>query len=130
MMGNAVFDTITAATKDGNFVPYLAESVEPNEDFTVWTVTLREGVTFHDGTPLNAEAVVKNFETQRADPLVGLAVAPFYPAEGATTIVDDLTVQFNLTQARATATSRARCRVSSAWLRHRPGSMPPLPTRR
>ena len=59
MMGNAVFDTITAATKDGNFVPYLAESVEPNEDFTVWTVTLREGVTFHDGTPLNAEAVVK-----------------------------------------------------------------------
>ncbi len=39
---------------------------------------------------------VKNFETQRADPLVGLAVAPFYPDEGATTIVDDLTVQFNL----------------------------------
>ena len=96
MMGNAVFDTLTAATKDGNFVPYLAESVEPNEDFTVWTVTLRDGITFHDGTELNAEAVVKNFETQRADPLVGLAVAPFYPAEGATTVVDDLTVQFNL----------------------------------
>ncbi len=57
MMGNAVFDTLTAATKDGNFVPYLAESVEPNEDFTVWTVTLREGITFHDGTPLNAEAM-------------------------------------------------------------------------
>ncbi len=96
MMGNAVFDTLTAATKDGNFVPYLAESVEPNEDFTQWTLTLREGITFHDGTELNAEAIVKNFETQRADPLVGLAVAPFYPAEGATTIVDDLTVQFNL----------------------------------
>ncbi len=96
MMGNAVFDTLTAATVDGDFVPYLAESVEPNEDFSVWTVTLREGITFHDGTPLNAEAVLKNFETQRNDPLVGLAVAPFYPAEGATTLVDDLTIQFNL----------------------------------
>ena len=31
--------------------PFLAESVEPNADFTEWTVTLREGIAFHDGTP-------------------------------------------------------------------------------
>ena len=96
MMGNAVFDNLTARTVDGEFVPYLAESVEPNDDFTSWTVTLREGISFHDGTPLNAEAVQVNFETQRNDPLVGLAVAPFYPAEGATEIIDDLSIQFNL----------------------------------
>ncbi len=120
MMGNAVFDTLTAATADGDFVPYLAESVEPNEDFTVWTVTLREGITFHDGTPLNAEAVVKNFETQRADPLVGLAVKPFYPEEGATTIVDDLTVQFNLLESNRYApgalASQLGMMASPAWI--------------
>ena len=96
MMGNAVFDTLTAATVDGEFVPYLAESVEPDADFRVWTVKLREGVTFHDGTPLNAEAILKNFEIQRNDPLVGLAVKPFYPEEGAAEVIDDLTIQFNL----------------------------------
>ena len=96
MMGNAVFDTLAAYNTDGVAVPYLAESFTSNEAFDVWTVKLREGVMFHDGTPLNAEAVLTNFETQRADPLVGLAVRPFYPAEGATTIIDDLTIQFNL----------------------------------
>ncbi len=95
-MGNAVFDTLAAQTADGEFVPYLAESIEPSDDFRVWTVTIRQGVSFHDGTPLDADAVVRNFETQLADPLVGLAVRPFYPEQGATTIVDEFTVQYNL----------------------------------
>ncbi len=42
--------------------PALAESWEISEDGTVYTFTLREGVTFHDGTPLDAEAVRFNFE--------------------------------------------------------------------
>jgi peptide/nickel transport system substrate-binding protein len=96
MMGNAVFDTLAALTPDGDWVPYLAESYTPSDDLTQWTMKLREGITFHDGTPLNAEAIVVNFESQRAHPLVGLAVKPFFPEEGATTIVDDLTVTFNL----------------------------------
>lgn len=97
MMANAVFDTLTAATVDGEFVPYLAESVEPVDDtFTSWQVKVREGITFHDGTPLNAEAVQVNFEAQRADGLVGLAVKPFFPEENATEIIDEFTLQFNL----------------------------------
>lgn len=95
-MGNAVFDTLADLTPDGQWVPYLAESFTPSDDFRSWTIKVRPGITFHDGTPFDAEAVVANFETQRAHPLVGLAVNPFYPAEGATTIVDDLTVTFNL----------------------------------
>jgi len=43
-------------------VPLLAETWEPNEDSTEWTFKLRQGVTFHDGTPFNADAVVFNFE--------------------------------------------------------------------
>lgn len=42
--------------------PLLATEWEANEDSTEWTFTLREGVTFHDGTPFNAEAVVFNFD--------------------------------------------------------------------
>ncbi len=45
----------------GTPVPLLAESCEPNEDGTVWTCTLREGVTFHDGSPLTASDVVTSF---------------------------------------------------------------------
>jgi len=96
MMGNAVFDTYAVWDTDDNWQPYLAESFTPNDDFTVWTMKLREGIEFHDGTPLNAEAVVVNFETQFNDPLVGLAVNPFYVPEGPIEIIDDLTVQYNL----------------------------------
>ncbi len=40
----------------------LAESWEANADKSVWTFHLREGVTFHDGSPCDAEAVRASFE--------------------------------------------------------------------
>lgn len=95
-MGNAVFDTLAAPDENGDWVPYLAESFTPSEDLRSWTMKLRPGITFHDGTPLDTAAVQVNFETQRGDFLVGLAVAPFFPAEGATEIIDDLTIVYNL----------------------------------
>ncbi len=120
MMGNAVFDTLAALTPDGQWVPYLAESFTPSDDLRTWTMKLREGILFHDGTPLNAEAVVTNFESQRAHPLVGLAVKPFYPAEGATTIIDDLTVSFNLLDPDAkfptAVTGQLGMMASPTWL--------------
>ncbi|MEU3270209.1 ABC transporter substrate-binding protein [Saccharomonospora sp. NPDC006951] len=53
-----IYDTLMrydSAEKD--FVPQLAEKLEAGEDNTTWTLTLREGVTFSDGSPLDAEAV-------------------------------------------------------------------------
>ncbi|MGB3185069.1 MAG: ABC transporter substrate-binding protein [Ornithinimicrobium sp.] len=43
-------------------VPELATEWEGSEDGLTWTFTLQEGVTFHDGTDFNAEAVCANFE--------------------------------------------------------------------
>jgi len=40
------------------YEPQLAKSLTASEDYLTWTLVLREGVTFSDGTPLDAEAVV------------------------------------------------------------------------
>ena len=44
--------------------PALATACEPNDDASVWTCTLREGVTFHDGATFEAEDVVLSYAVQ------------------------------------------------------------------
>ena len=56
-----IYDPLTTYV-DGKVEPFLAESFEFNDALDEWTIVLREGVTFHDDTPLNADAVVKHFE--------------------------------------------------------------------
>ena len=58
-----MFETLVAL-KPGTTEPEpgLATEWEANEDGTTWTFQIREGVTFHDGEPLNAEAVCANFD--------------------------------------------------------------------
>ena len=58
-----IFETLVAL-KPGTTepVPGLAESWEANDDGTVWTFKIRDGVTFHDGETLDAEAVCFNFD--------------------------------------------------------------------
>lgn len=74
------------------FTPLLATSWESNADGTVWTFNLREGVTFHDGEPMNADAVVKSLDAARER---GGASFIWWMVESIEA-VDDLTVQFNL----------------------------------
>lgn len=61
-VARALFDAIAVHGADGEIHPYLAESIEPNDDLSEWTVTLREGIVFHDGTPLDAQAIKDNFD--------------------------------------------------------------------
>ncbi|MGH9085982.1 MAG: ABC transporter substrate-binding protein [Acidimicrobiales bacterium] len=56
-----IYDPLTTYV-DGKIEPFLAESIEGNAELTQYTIVLREGVTFHDDTPLNADAVVKHFQ--------------------------------------------------------------------
>ncbi len=63
----AIYDTLTVINSRGEYVPYLAKSVEPNADFSQWTITLRPGITFHDGTPLDAQTVKLNLDTYRGE---------------------------------------------------------------
>jgi peptide/nickel transport system substrate-binding protein len=58
-----LFETLVTTEPGGTeIVPLLAEDWESSEDGTEWTFQLREGVTFHDGTEFNAEAVCFNFD--------------------------------------------------------------------
>ncbi len=74
------------------FTPLLATSWESNADGTVWTFHLREGVTFHDGEPLTADAVKKSIEAAKER---GGASFIWWMVDSIEA-VDDLTVQFNL----------------------------------
>ncbi|WP_413451330.1 ABC transporter substrate-binding protein [Georgenia phoenicis] len=57
-MTRNVYEGLTAIDVDGEIVPTLAESWDVSEDGLTYTFDLREGVTFHDGTPFTADDAV------------------------------------------------------------------------
>jgi ABC-type dipeptide transport system, periplasmic component len=65
MVADSIYDPLTWPNDKGEYVPYLAESITPNADFTEWAIKLRPGVTFTDGSPLNAETVKLNLDSYR-----------------------------------------------------------------
>jgi peptide/nickel transport system substrate-binding protein len=94
LMASAIFDPLATLDAEGNAVPYLAESIEPNGDFTVWTVKVRDGVMFHDGTPLTADAVKATLDGHALSVVTKDAVKPIT----ATEVVDPLTVEVTMSQ--------------------------------
>jgi peptide/nickel transport system substrate-binding protein len=71
---NTIYDTLTVVAADGSAKPYLAQSVTPNTDMTVWTITLRPGVKFHDGSDLDAEVLRQNIQSLQSSALTGQAL--------------------------------------------------------
>jgi peptide/nickel transport system substrate-binding protein len=92
IVGNAVFDPLTAVNVDGDTEPYLAESVTSNDDFTEWTITLRPGIKFHNGEDLDAAALETNLETGQTSGLTAVVFA----AVSDITQVDDLSVMVTM----------------------------------
>ena len=61
-VASQIYETLVQYNSESGAVePLLAESWSVSENGLVWTFVLRKGITFHDGTPLNADAVVQNF---------------------------------------------------------------------
>jgi len=60
-----IFETLVRTGPRGDIEPALATSWDVSPDGTAWTFHLRPGVRFHDGTELDAAAVVFSFERQR-----------------------------------------------------------------
>jgi ABC-type transport system substrate-binding protein len=76
MYARTVFDPLTIVLTNGDWAPYLAQSVVPNSSYTAWTITLRPNVKFHDGTACDGAALVTNLEAQSKSLLTGIVVNP------------------------------------------------------
>ena len=64
-VARAIYDPLTMPNADGEYVPYLAKAVTPNATYDEWTIELREGVKFHDGSDLTGEVVKNNLDAFR-----------------------------------------------------------------
>ena len=87
-----IYDTLTYVGEDLEAHPFLLESFEPNATFDQWTFVARDGITFHDGTPFDADAMMDHFERMRASTLVGNAIQAITDVQK----VDDMTIQISM----------------------------------
>ncbi len=93
-----VCEYLIALDNQNGLKPSLAESWEPNADASVWTFKLRQGVTFNDGSPMEAADVVASLE-RVVDPKSGsgaLAALQGILSPGGTKAVDTSTVECTL----------------------------------
>ena len=81
---------------NSKLVPRLAESWKPSADSKSWTFKIRQGVKFHDGTPLTSDDVVATFERLVTKDSQALSSLGGVLSPGGTTKVDASTVKFDL----------------------------------
>ena len=94
----AVFDRLMRWNPEaGEYEPQLAESLESNEDYSVWTLKLRDGVTFSNGDPLTGSDVAFTMGLHK-DPKTGSTALTDVEQIEATRVVDPRTVEFTLTE--------------------------------
>jgi peptide/nickel transport system substrate-binding protein len=96
-----MFEMLVQMGRDGQFEGVLAESWEAVDDVT-WRFTLRQGVTFHNGEPFNADAVVFSLERLRNEELASPGAPGATPIDSITK-VDDYTVDVITAGTRSTS---------------------------
>src|SRR5438309_6851091 len=91
----AMYTGLTDIDQQGNIVPGIAESWEPNKELTSWVFRLRQGVLFHNGREVDAEAVKLNV-LRLKDPAIDTEFNHGAIQSIATVdILDKYTVRFN-----------------------------------
>lgn len=91
---NAVYDYLIDTNSQYELVPRLASEWSISDDGLTYTLTLREGVTFHDGSPLSPEDVVWTFERLKSDG----ATAGLYANVSSISVGEGNSVVFTLTE--------------------------------
>lgn len=61
----SVYEGLLEQRSDGRIVPHLAQSISPSADYKTWTIRLRPGITYHDGTTMTVPNVVRNLQAIR-----------------------------------------------------------------
>ncbi len=90
-----VFEGLTRFASDGSVIPGLASAYEVSEDGKTYTFSLRDGVTFHDGSSFDGEDVKFSLDRARAEDSTNAQKALFAGIE-AVEVVDPLTVKVML----------------------------------
>src|SRR5690554_1148823 len=90
-----IFETLFALTPEGNVVPHLATGYTVSDDGTLVSISLRDDVSFHDGTPFNAEAVMANIERVK-DPALANAFATLMGAVDSVSVTGEFSVDLHL----------------------------------
>ena len=93
LVEQAMYDTLVIYDTDANLVGRLAEKFALSDDATSVEITLREGVTFHDGAPLTAKDVAYSLDRYMR---LGKGVAQFLRGYSATEVKDDLNLTIQL----------------------------------
>ncbi len=93
LYANAIYDPLMAVAADGSIQPYLAQSMTPNSTYDVWTMKLRPGIKFSDGSPLTSAVVRSNYEALAASALTGVALKEVVSV----TAPDSMTIVYTLT---------------------------------
>jgi len=113
-----IYDSLVMPNDAGSWSPYLASALVPNDDFTEWKITAREGVTFHDGTPFDGASIVDNLSRAKEGILTGNALRPVETI--AVDAADPMTAVVTMNTAWAafpfTLIGQAGMQASPAWL--------------
>src|SRR6202171_4892595 len=94
-MAKSFYEGLYGFDKDMKMIPVLAESYEVTKDGLTYTVKLKKGIKFHDGTDFNAAAVKVNFD-RVTNPDNKLKRYGLYSNIGKTEAVDDYTAKITL----------------------------------
>ena len=97
-VARSIYDYLTLPNSKGGYDPDLADKITHNADFTVWTLHIRPGIKFQDGTPLNVQVVKDNLDAYRGTfpkrkPLLFVFV---FNDIASTSLVNPMTVQVNM----------------------------------
>ena len=93
VFSNMIHDALIGYDENGEAIPWLAEEIHSNEDFTQWTFKLHDNAHFSDGTPIHADAVLYTINFYKNSSVL----AGTYALIGKAEAEDDLTVTVDLT---------------------------------
>lgn len=100
ILSTAVYEPLMRAAKNGTVEPDMAKSLTANDDASEWTLTLRDGLKFSDGSPLTSKEVVAHIK-RLGDPATKSSAMAQVALIKQMDTPDDTTVKFTLARPNA-----------------------------